>query len=72
MEELVQFIKKCPVERWIRLLISKTKRNRGIECEYKKPIHIDVPYYRCWLAKVLALLTGFFSRNTSISIETLF
>ena len=49
------------LKHWIEAEEKKKQEETGtFEGEYNKPIHIDIPSYRCWQAKVFALLVGYF------------
>jgi len=55
------FLGAIRLKKWIESEEKKKQKETGsFEGEYKKPMSIDIPSYRCWVSKVFALLTGYF------------
>jgi len=61
LDILQYFLGATRLKKWIEAEEKKNQKETGsIDGEYKKPIDIDVPSYHCWLAKIFALLIGYF------------
>ncbi len=54
------FLGAIRLKRWIETEEKKKQRETGsIEGEYKKPMHIDIPSYRCWRGKIFTLIASY-------------